>query len=327
MEGRFFLNSLRFMIITEKYYFIILIFVTEKLQTMRNDENWTEYSEPDVTNYREGAGAIAVDESGEGSTAYFLVRGPNAPRMDQAIDTGSGINERMEGHGQTQLREGFAELLAYDSDEDKWYLPEALEEHTKVDKLEGKASELIKEDETLESIFTDYVMASMSDESPFAYNPDIETYESGGSVAPPGSEYVIEENDGGWRTGVITEVGEGGDDSLEYLTALPVRLPKQADVYDGEAFNTGDLRDEDGNWKLAEDRDGDWIWLDRFVAALGTDSNWNYSEKDGQLHQSGEVKVDASNEKVIEEIEDRQGLRNGATVKASAMGIDELLEN
>jgi hypothetical protein len=294
---------------------------------MAGDKNWTEYSEPDVPNYREGAGAIAIDESGEGSQAYFLVRGPNAPRMDQAIDTGSGMNERMEGHGQTQLREGFAELLVYDSNEDTWYLPEALEDHTDVDNIEGKASELVKQDDILESIFTDYVMASMDEDSPFAHNPAVETYESGSPVVPPGSEYVIEEEDGDWRTGVVTETGEGGDDSLEYITALPVRLPEEADIYDGEAFNTGDLQDDDGDWNLAEEREGDWLWLDRFVAALGTDSNWNYGDKNGQLHQSGKVQVDGSNQKVIDEIREAHGLRNGATVKASAFGIDQLLED
>lgn len=292
---------------------------------MTEGEIWTEYSEPDVPNYREGAGAIAIDESGEGSTAYFLIRGPDAPRMDQAIDTGSGMNERMEGHGQTQLREGFAELLVYDSDEDTWYLPEVLEDHTTVDNIEGKASEMVKQDEILESIFTDYVMASMDDGSPFAHNPDIKTYESGDPVVPPGSEYVIEEDDGDWRTGVVTETGEGGDDSLEYITGLPVRLPEQAEIYDGEAFNTGELQDEDGNWNTAEEN-GDWLWLDRFVAALGTNSNWEYEGKNGKLHKSGEAEIDGSNEEVIEEIKQAQGLRNGSTVKASAFGVDQLLE-
>lgn len=293
---------------------------------MTSDNELKDYAEPDVDTYREGAGVVALDESGEDTKAYFIVRGSDAPRVPEALDIGAGIRERMDGYGETQLREGFAELIVYDEEEDIWHLPEALEEYTEVDSLERSASDLVKEDELFEKIFTDYINASMSEDSPFAHNPEIKTYESGNPVAPLGSEYVIEEQDGNWRTGIVTEAGEGGADSLEYVTGLPVRLPEGASLYDGEAFNTGNLKDDDGDWNTREERDGDWIWLDRMIAGLGTDTDWNWKNQEGELHQSGKVQAEGDNSKIIEDIKQKQGLENNATVKAKAFGVEELLE-
>lgn len=292
---------------------------------MNSSKEWNDYREPDSNKYREGAGIVALDESGEIPKAYFIARGPEAPRMAEAIDIGAGVRERMDGYGETQLREGFAELIVYDEEEDIWHLPDALEEYTEIDDLEGRASELIKEDELFEKIFTDYVEASMA-ESPLAYNPVIKTYESGSPITPPNSEYVIKEQKGNWQTGVITEEDEGGTDSLEYVIALQLKLPENASIYDGEAFNTGDLKDEDGNWKLREERDGDWIWLNRMILGLGTDITWNWKDKKGELLQSGEIQKEGKNTDIINEVEERQGLKNGATVKSAAFGIEDLLE-
>lgn len=289
-------------------------------------DNWVDYSEAQSQVYREGAGVSPVDESDENPRAIFNVRGSNAPRMPEALDIPAGVRERMEGYGETQMKEGFAEFLAYDESEDTWYLPEEMETYMEAE-LEGrKASEIAREDELFETVFTDYVMAAMSEESPFAYDPKIKTYESGKPVAPPGSEQVIQEREGGWETGVITEEGEGGADSLEYVTALPVKIPDSASIYDGEAFSTGDIRSEEGEWNTREEN-GDWIWLDRMVARLGTDADWNWEGKPGELYQSGEVIAEGSNEEVIQQIRDRQGLKNGATVKAEAFGLGELLED
>lgn len=294
---------------------------------MTSEESF-EFEQPKNTPvYREGAGVLPIlveYEDGERSfEANYVVRGPDAPKMEEAYDTASGVVEGMDGHGKTQMKEGFAEIIAYDKDSETFYLPEDILNYTEIDSIDGKkASELIKDEEMIEEIFTDYTFAAMAENSPFVYNPTIKTYETGTPVPPPESEEIIVKEDEKWKTGIVREEGEGGMNSLEYITALPIKLQENTALYDGEAFPLNDLKKDNGEWN----QDVEFLWLDRYLAGFEIDQNWNHDQGNGKLKQSGKTVFEGSNKEIVKQTRKRNGLKNQFTVKAEAFGINQLLE-